>query len=73
MYSILQLMITVLNWNMSLNKKKIVWFFLQFIHKDIHYEGDIWLAYPQKLNTSQSFILLFFTRKLKTVIFIEGG
>ena len=73
MYSILQLMITVLNWNMSLNKKKIVCFFLQFIHKDIHYEGDIWLTYPQKLNTSQSFILLFFTRKLKTVIFIERG
>ena len=73
MYSILQLMMAVLNWNMSLNKKKIMCVFLQFIHKDIHYEGEIWLTYSQKLDTSQSFILLFFTRKLNTVIFIEEG
>ena len=73
MYSILQLMMAVLNWNISLNEKKIVCFLLQFIQKDIHCEGEIWLTYSQKLNTSQSSILLFFTKKLNTVIFIDGG
>ena len=36
MYSIWQLMMAVLNWNISLNKKKIVWFFFYNLYRKIY-------------------------------------
>ena len=69
MYSILQLMMAVLNWNMSLNKQKIVGFFLQFIHKDIHYEGEIWLNIFSKTKHLAKFHFTFFYQKTKNGYF----
>ena len=38
------------------------------------YDDDIcFLAYPLKIDTPESFIVLFFTTKVSTIISVEGG